>query len=362
MVRHMNDIPFAVWDGAIEDQKQSGRCWIYASMSPIRQRLCERYGLSDVRLSTNYVYFFDQLEKSRMFLEGIEAWKARPLDDPLLCELLREPISSVGQWCCFASLVKRYGLVPLEAMPDTEATANEKRLTLRLSERLRFGAKELRRGTNTIPAILSDIEAILQDALGTPPKTFVWDDSVYTPQAFYGVCGYDETAYVMLIHHPSRRYPLGRAYHETEEPAARDPLWTTLNVGIETIRELTKRQLEKGEQVVFACDVRQAGSRKDGVLSTERYGRPLLDKADAIAYKQIKACHVMAFDGMSENGVFRVRDSHGLDTGTDGRYSMTRDWFDNFVLSAVIRKSLLPPDLLQLLDGNADYLPKMERF
>ena len=53
----------------ISNQLRSGRCWLYASLNPLRQRMCERYGLEDFRFSTNYLYFFDQLQKSEAFLD-----------------------------------------------------------------------------------------------------------------------------------------------------------------------------------------------------------------------------------------------------------------------------------------------------
>ena len=94
-----------LFPGLLCDQRQNGRCWIYASLAPFRQKL-------DVQLSTNYVYYFDQMRKAKAFLAKIEEWKNRELNDPELSALLREPISTVGQWCYFASLVSAHGLVP----------------------------------------------------------------------------------------------------------------------------------------------------------------------------------------------------------------------------------------------------------
>ena len=134
---------------------------------------------------------------------------------------------------------------------------------------------------------------------------------------------------------------------------------------------------QDGEQVVIGCDVRHAGNRAAGELSTEKYGAPLFRKGDAIAYREIYACHVMSIDGWAQDGRWKVQDSHGVNrradppfperqsgkegTGPDGHYVMTDAWFDAYVLSAVVQKKYLPENLRILLKQSV-YMPKTERF
>jgi len=347
--------------GSVCDQKRSGRCWIYASLNPLRQKICEKYGCADFFFSTNHIYYFDQLEKSRAFLARMLELRELPQDSPALSALLREPISSVGQWSYFASLAKRHGLVPLEAMPDTPASADGTRLTRALGETLRLGAYRIRRG-ETAAATLTEIEGLLREALGTPPTDFLWNETVFTPLSFLReAVGADFGQYVMLMHHPSDRWPVNRAYHEQADPKRREPLLTMLSVEADTLKALALRQLREGEQVVIGCDVRHAANRAAGELSTERYGAPKLAKSDAIAYREICACHVMSIDGRDDDGRWRVQDSHGAETGPDGHYVMTDDWFDAYVLSAVVQKRYLPPALQKELCTPA-FMPKTERF
>lgn len=361
-------------DKPVTDQKRSGRCWLYASLNPLRQRMCERYGLEDFRFSTNYLYFFDQFQKSEAFLDRMtELWE-RPIHDPAVAELLREPTSSVGQWCYFAVLAEEHGLAPLTAMPDTAASVDGTELTFLLCNRLRKGAVELRNcETADIPAVraacLADIRSILTRELGTPPGEFDWNGETITPKAFLqNYAGADFGDSVMLMHHPSERWPSPRAYHEIEDPVKRHPYLTMLSVDMETIKAAALRQLRDGEQVVIGCDPRWQSSRSLGVLDTEMYDWDglKLTKADAIETKQICACHVMSIDGVAfdDNGAsvrWKVQDSHGHETGPDGHYVMTDGWFDAFVLSAVVRKKYLSPELLTLLE-HPIYMPKEERF
>ena len=359
-----------LWPGKpVTDQKRSGRCWLYASLNPLRQRMCERYGLEDFRFSTNYLYFFDQLQKSEDFLARMVELRERPIHDPDIAELLREPIGSEGQWCYFAVLAEEHGLAPLAAMPDTAANADGTELTFLLCNRLRKGAMELRScETSDIPAVRAacraDVRAILTGELGTPPEEFLWNDETTTPLAFLrDVVGVDFGEYVMLMHHPSERWPSPRAYHEIENPAKRHPYLIMLSVDMGTIKAAALRQLRDGEQVIVGCDPRWQSSRSLGVLDMELYDWDgmKLPKAEAIEAKQICACHVMSIDGWASDGRWKVQDSHGPETGPDGHYVMTDDWFDAFVLSAVIRKKYLSPELLALLEHPV-YMPKDERF
>ena len=196
----MADCTIDLWDGILEDQKRSGRCWIYASLVPLRLK-------TGIRFSSNYIYYFDQLEKSRTFLNRIREKRDAPLHDPELSELLREPVSSAGQWCYFAALAEQYGLVPRSVMPDTEATEDGILLTRLLNERLRYGAKRIRAGENASET-LREVEAILREHLGTPPERFEWDGISYTPLTFFrDRCGVDFHESVMLMHHPAERWP-----------------------------------------------------------------------------------------------------------------------------------------------------------
>ncbi len=353
-----------IWHGSVEDQKRSGRCWIYASHNMIRKIICRKYGLDDIHLSTNYIYYYDQLAKAASFLKKIQEMRDKPLDDPSLSKLLREPVSSVGQWYYFASLAEKYGIVPLEVMPDTAAAADGTVLTRKLSTYLRKCAYRIREENEAdFEVMIAETRELLDHYLGVLPADFERAGQRYTPISFWkDYCGIDLSDYITLIHHPSDRWPAPRLYHEKEVRNERDPLWDLLSVEMELIKELSRRQLQDGTEVVIGCDPRYAGNRSKGELSTEIYGSPVLPKKEAIAYRQIKACHVMSIDGLDPDGRWRVQDSHGSETGPDGHYIMTEDWFDNYVLSAVIKKEYLPEEYREIIGEPAVYMPKTERF
>lgn len=55
----------------ITDQKSSGRCWLFTGLNVLRARMIEEYDLPEFHLSQNYVFFYDQIEKANLFLQGI---------------------------------------------------------------------------------------------------------------------------------------------------------------------------------------------------------------------------------------------------------------------------------------------------
>jgi bleomycin hydrolase len=48
--------------GAVTNQKQSGRCWMFAGLNVIRGIAAKNLGVKDIELSEAYLMFFDKLE------------------------------------------------------------------------------------------------------------------------------------------------------------------------------------------------------------------------------------------------------------------------------------------------------------
>jgi len=48
----------------ITNQRQSGRCWLFASTNVFRVPLMKKYDLKQFQLSQAYLFFWDKLEKA----------------------------------------------------------------------------------------------------------------------------------------------------------------------------------------------------------------------------------------------------------------------------------------------------------
>lgn len=65
----------------ITDQKSSGRCWLFTGLNVMRAKAIARYGLGSFEFSQNYNFFWDQLEKANLFLQGVIDTREKPMDD-----------------------------------------------------------------------------------------------------------------------------------------------------------------------------------------------------------------------------------------------------------------------------------------
>ena len=67
--RHQYSI--SLEQGNITNQKQSGRCWMFAALNTMRFAIMKKLDLDTFELSQNYTLFYDKLEKANYFLESI---------------------------------------------------------------------------------------------------------------------------------------------------------------------------------------------------------------------------------------------------------------------------------------------------
>ena len=74
------------------NQLSSGRCWLFTGLNVLRAKMIDKYDMGPVILSQNYVFFYDQLEKANLFLQGIIDTKDLPDDDRKVDWLFSNPI------------------------------------------------------------------------------------------------------------------------------------------------------------------------------------------------------------------------------------------------------------------------------
>ena len=180
--RNTTTFDVEVKQGDRTDQKRSGRCWMFASLNTMRTRVMKKYGLKNFELSQAYPLFWDKLEKSNWFLENIIDTADESRDGRLVQFLLTDPVGDGGQWDMFRALVKKYGVVPKEAMPETACSSNTREMDTYLTRYLRKCAKDLRDAHEAGKTddqlrqmkgqYLENVYKLLVMCLGEPPKTF----------------------------------------------------------------------------------------------------------------------------------------------------------------------------------------------
>ena len=368
--------------GEITNQKRSGRCWMFASLNTMRFRVMKKLGLKTFELSQAYPLFWDKYERANWFFENIIATAGEDLTSREVAYLLTDPLCDGGQWDMLRSLVKKYGVVPKEAMPETFHSSNTGDLNKHLTRYLRAGAKQLRDAIAAGAAgdevaalksrLLEGVYRFLAICLGEPPATFevrIRDEKnelkasgTYTPKRFFDeFVGMDLDDYVSLINAPTADKPYMRAYtvkylgNVVEDGGVR-----YVNLPIESLKRAAVAQLEDGLPVWFGSDVGQGFLRADGVLDPAAvdvdtlFDLPIeagLDKAARLDYGESLMTHAMTLQGVNLDADgnptrWRVENSWGDDRGKKGYDIASDEWFSQYVYQVVVDKKYLTDEEL----------------
>lgn len=378
-------------DWEVTNQKSSGRCWLFAGLNLIRHGAMKKMNLKKFEFSQNYAMFWDKLERSNYFLEQIIATADKEVSDRVVAFLLERPIDDGGQWNMFVNIVKKHGLVPKSAMPETQSSSSTRKLNSALLNVLREGAATLRsmvaEGDST-DSVLARKDEIVEIAhrvlcihLGTPPVQFDWQwqdkdkqfhrDGTMTPLAFaekYCTIALDE--YACLVHDPRESSPVGKTFTVAHlgNVVGGQPV-KYLNVEIDTMKQATQKALVEGEPVWMGCDVGKMMRRDLGLWDAKLYDYASIyqtefshTKAQRLDYGQTQMTHAMLFTGVdiAEDGSprrWRVENSWGEEGGRKGFYVMNDSWFDEYMFEVAVHQSLLPESLQQALAGEPIVLP-----
>ena len=128
----------------ITDQKSSGRCWLFTGLNVMRSKVINKYNLPELTFSHVYNFFYDQLEKSNLFLQAVIDTGDKPMDDKTVEWLFKNPLSDGGTFTGVADLVAKYGIVPSGVMPETYTSNNTSRFTGLIARKLRENGLILR--------------------------------------------------------------------------------------------------------------------------------------------------------------------------------------------------------------------------
>jgi bleomycin hydrolase len=89
---------YRIQTGEVINQKSSGRCWLFTSLNVLRPAVIKKHNLKDFQFSENYLFFYDQLEKSNVFLEAILENLDKSDDEEMTIWLFKNAIGDGGVW------------------------------------------------------------------------------------------------------------------------------------------------------------------------------------------------------------------------------------------------------------------------
>lgn len=368
----------------ITDQQQSGRCWLFTGLNVLRAQMMAKYGLDEMEFSQNYCFFYDQLEKANLFLQGIIDTREKPMDDKMVEWLFRNPISDGGQFTGISDVIGKYGVVPSSVMPETYSSENTSQIARLVGLKLReFGLQlrdEAAKGVKVSALeakkteMLSTVYRMLALAFGEPVERFTWtmngETKEYTPQSFYQeYLGNDLTNnYVMLMNDPSREYY--KCYEIDFDRHVYDGKnWTYVNLPVEDIKAMAIESIKDSTMMYFSCDVAKFLDSKRGTLDLKNFdyeslmgttfGMNKKQRVQTFASGSSHAMTLMAVD-LDKDGKpkkWMVENSWGVEAGYKGHLIMTDEWFDEYMFRLVVEKKYVPEKVLNILKQKPIRLP-----
>lgn len=369
----------------IHNQKSSGRCWMFSGLNVLRGNFAQSHkGEQTVEFSHAYLFFWDQLEKANLMLQGVIDCANKPIEDPQVQFFFRHPVSDGGTFCGVADLVDKYGLVPMSVMPESYSANNTSRMDRLVSSKLREFGLELRKmvAAKKKPAailqrkteMLGTIYRMLSLALGEPVKEFTYtfrdkkgnpvgETRRFTPKEFYNVTVGQPLngSFIMVMNDPRR--PYYKTYEVDLDRHVYDGHnWKYLNLPMEEIAKLAIASLKDGRKLYSSYDVGKQADRKSGYSTLDNYDYATLfgttfgmTKAERIETFDSGSTHAMTLSAVDLDSAgkpvkWMVENSWGADSGHKGCVIMTNDWFNEYMFRLVVNKKYVSEKLLRDFD------------
>ena len=369
------------------DQKSSGRCWLFTGLNVLRARMNQKHDLGAFTFSQNYLFFYDQLEKANLFLQGVIDTRNLPMEDRTVDWLFAHPIGDGGQFTGVSNLVMKYGVVPADVMPETLNANNTSQMRAQITNKLREDGLRLREAKpKDVQALkvqmLGEIYRMLALCLGVPPTEFTWaryngkgefvSEKTYTPKSFYQeFIGEDlENNYIMVMNNPA--VPYNKVYEiEYDRHVYDGQNWVYLNLPIERIKEMAIASIKDNTALYFSCDVGKFLDRKRGIADLGNFDYESLmgvtfgmDKKERILTHASGSTHAMTLIAVDiKEGVpvkWMVENSWGAATGYKGNIIMTDEWFNEYMFRLVVEKKYVPADIMALMAQKPVMLPSWD--
>lgn len=378
------------------DQEDSYKCWIYAGINVIKHNIAKNLNVDimNLELSNTYISFFDKLEKSNNTYENIIELENVDLDYIHKEKVIQYCVAEGGYWQWFVAIVNKYGIVPMNFMPDNIESKNYQKITEIFTEKVKKDITyllKLKSNNESIEELRKIKDKFLQEnynllskILGEPCSKFNYEYKdknnnyiIYkdmTPKEFKNkFLTLDLDNFVSIGNLPmynkeyykiySKKY-LGNVY--------KDSYASFLNLPIEDLKNLTIKQLKDGIPVWMGAHIRKFRDKKSGILDIRLYNyRKTLDfnpltKEEALNLHDIEMHHAMTFCGvhlLEDKPIrWKIEDSYGDKEKVNGYYIMNDNFFNEFVLSVVIDKKYLSSEQLKLLEENSIDIEVEEPF
>nr|QBK91673.1 MAG: aminopeptidase [Pithovirus LCPAC302] len=389
----------------VSNQESSGRCWEFAALNRLRYGVMRKFQLdSKFEFSQTYLYFYDKLERSALFLEYMWEMRHNDLFDPKMRMFMdinsdAHPLSDGGQYSYFVNLANKYGLVPKNIYGESYNSRSSdtmntiiktvlSHMTLEIFENKdKWDQEEFQLEKDTYMISIYDL---LVRFMGEPPKpsdSFDWSYKDIngnchtvknlTPEKFYRIIASDSEDKITVIHDP--RHPetyfipswleFGLNVHGTYPVSM-------INLPMNVFKRIIYDSLKNEDPVWFTCDVSHGHDFDAKTWDTQRFNyddilgiQTEFSKEDMLDLLTSRPEHAMVFNGVDavedddgnvvEYKKWRIDNSWGSSDNVEeekdyGYYRMTDDFFNKYVYHAVVDLKYFEPDEAKAILENAN--------
>ena len=367
---HEHTFNCKVKDFVATNQENSGRCWIFAGLNLMRSCMARKYHLPDTfELSQPFVFFFDRLEKSNLFLQLVIDTSHLDLLCRRVTAIFNEPVSDGGHWNMFVALVEKYGIVAKTDYGESWSSSNSYQMNYILDNVLITTAHKMRacesveRKYQLKSICMIRVYRLLCNCMGNPPRRIRaklfpkrQNDSVpcelnpqskcvssegvilhLSPELFYKrVCSVDLRRFKLLVDDP--RFEPNTFYSVEYQENVVGFKSSHLTVGMPVIFRLIVESLIRDVPVWFSCDMSRFVNHTSGTMDLNEwtYDKAVqvnmseLNKADRIKTRISGPSHAMLITGCNVEGGhvtrFRIENSWGKESANCGFFSATSQW------------------------------------
>lgn len=340
-------------------QENTNRCWLISAISEPLSRFCKETGLSEFKLSLNYITFWDCIEKCNLFFNNIILTKKHEILSNEVQSLLQAGIDDGGDWFNAAEIILKYGVVPEYSMPETPSSSNPEVVYTTIIRYAKHVASELRTckteaQTDLIKnKAISKIYSYLVDSCGNPPSEIIPDfdlsnalnvhSNSVTPQQLaniiFGDTFYKQLSFVsinssQLEYNTKYLFPYN-GYQIIASCAE------FINIEFQEFKSLIIEQIMSGHAIPIACDTRFSSNPQHRIFDVEIINKPLNFKISKICgfdYKLLRINHCMLIIGIKKlpDNTYLWKLANSWATKPEDYYIATDKWFDTFVFEAIL--------------------------
>ncbi|XP_075052980.1 bleomycin hydrolase [Mixophyes fleayi] len=382
----------------VTNQKNSGRCWIFACLNVMRLPFMKKFNIEEFEFSQPYLFFWDKVERCNYFLNAFveTAHLNEPIDGRLMQFLLSNPSNDGGQWDMLVNVIEKYGVIPKKCFPESHTSEATRRMNDILNHKMREYCLRLRNMLSSsctkeeistaLDTMIEEVYRVASICIGSPPETITWEfrdkEKTYhkigpmTPQDFYKEHVkpiYDVEEKICFVNDPRPQNKFGKLYTVQFLGNMVDGRKTLYNnQPVEILKKLAAASIKEGEAVWFGCDVGKHFHGKLGINDMNIFDHELvfglsvknLNKAERLLFGDSLMTHAMALTAVTEKDgqveeyeKWRVENSWGDDRGNKGYLIMTDDWFSEYVYEVVVDKKYVPEEVMEVLKQDPVVLP-----